>query len=373
MKRLEKRGFIPIIFGQLTAKAFLLLVTFCLSIVLLSSATLAQGVAAGTDISNKVIVTYSIANEVQAPIESSPTGNSISGIGNGQATVFKVDRKIDLLVTGNNNASVSPGDSQAEVTFTLLNEGNDTQVFNLTTNSALGTDDFDTNSCVSTVTSVSGTPLANVILPTTDTIKLKADQQATINVSCDIPLNGAGTAIQAGDKSLLALIASTKKNANGTNTRETLTPDVSNSVDTIFADANGTDDNNRDARHSARRTYLVSSITTPPTLSINKSIVSIIDPQGGNTSVVGAEVTYKIQITTAGTGTIDNIVITDPTPANMHYKPSTITLDSANQSDQNDTVDNSDFGNTSTNTATINLGNITAGSQHEIQLTYIIK
>ena len=372
MKKIETNRPLPKIFGPSPARTFLLMSALCLLSLVLSNSTFAQGVAAGTDISNKVIVTYSIGNTVQEPIESSPTGNSAPGIGNGQGTVFKVDRKVDLLVTGGNNANVSPGDSQSEVTFTLLNEGNDTQVFNLATNSTLGTDDFNTSNCISTVTSVSGTPLAGVILPTTGTIKLKADQQATINVSCDIPLDASGTAIQAGDHSLLSLVASAEKNSDGTNTSETLTPDASNSVDTIFADNNGSDDNDRDARHSARREYVVSTIATPPTLSIDKSIVSIVDPQGGNTSVVGAEVTYKINITTAGIGTINNVIITDPTPANMNYKPSTIKLDSANQSDQNDATDNSDFGITTANTATINLGSMTAGSQHEIQLTYII-
>jgi len=370
--KIEKNSPIPKLFGQSPARTFLLMSALCLLSMVLSNSTFAQGVAAGTDISNKVVVTYSIGNTVQEPIESSPTGNSAPGIGNGQGTVFKVDRKVDLLVTGSNNADVSPGDSQAEVTFTLLNEGNDTQVFNLTTNSALSSDDFDTSNCVSTVTSVSGTPLAGVIVPTTGTIKLKADQQAMIKVSCDIPLSAGGTAMQAGDNSLLSLVATAEKNSDGSNTSETRTSDVANTVDTLFVDSNGTDDGNRDAQHSARREYIVSTISTPPTLSIDKSIVSIIDPQGGSTSVTGAEVTYKIQITTAGTGTINNVVITDPTPANMHYKPSTITLDSSNQSDLNDTTDNSDFGNTTANTATINLGNIAAGSQHEIQLTYII-
>ncbi len=41
------------------------------------------------------------------------------------------------------------------------------------------------------------------------------------------------------------------------------------------------------------------------------------------------------------------------------------------QSDSDDS-DKADFGLTTANTATINLGSIAAGSQHEIQLTYII-
>jgi uncharacterized repeat protein (TIGR01451 family) len=143
-------------------------------------------------------------------------------------------------------------------------------------------------------------------------------------------------------------------------------------VDTVFADNNGTDDNNRDASHSARGSYIALDSTTPPppTVSMNKSILTVQDPQGGNTAISGSEVTYKIIITTAGTGLIENLVITDPTPLEMTYKNSSIILDNNNLTDIND-ADNATF-DSQNKVATINLGNITAGTQHEIQLTYII-
>ena len=353
--------------------SFLLKVFICLSFwVLFTCEVQSQGVIAGTDIANTVIVNYQIAGSNQLPIESTPTGNSTPGLGNGSPTIFKVDRKIDLLVTGNNNANVAPGDSQAEVTFTLTNEGNDNQEFSLIPDNSLVTDDFDPNTCNYLVTAVSGTPLIGVIVPTSGNIKLKPDQQASISVKCNIPFTSNGLPLQTGQTSLLSLIATAERNDDGSLTSESIGADISTSVQTVFADSAGSDDANRDANHSARRNYLVSTSGTPPTLSINKSIISIADSLGGSTAVSGSEVTYRIQITTGGAGFINNLVVTDPTPANMNYKAATIELNSAAQSDANDGVDNTDFGITTANTATINLGSIAAGSSHEIQLTYII-
>lgn len=357
---------------KLTTNTFSLLVLFCLTNMIMLKPAFSQGVAAGSNITNTVVVTYSVDGKNQTPIESSPTGNIKPGIGNGLATSFVVDRKIDLSVTGVSNANVTPGDTQSIVTFTLLNEGNDTQEFSLTTNSSLLSDNFDSSNCVSTITAVSGIPLATVNLPTTSNIKLKADQQASISVSCDIPLTENGLPLNAGDNSLLSLIATAKKNGDQSIVNEASTSDISNEIETVYADAAGSDDVDRDASHSARREYITSSAATPPSLTINKSIVSIIDSNGGNSAVTGSEVTYKIIVSTSGNGDINNLIITDPTPLEMHYKNETIKLNNIVQSDILDGVDNTDFGISNTNTATINLGNITAGSLHEIQLTYII-
>lgn len=331
----------------------------------------AQGVVAGTDISNTVVINYKLDGIDQPPIESSPSGNKISGIGNGTATQFIVDRKVDLSLTGNINANVNPGDTQAEVTFTLLNEGNDSQEFSLLANSSLSTDDFDTTSCTYQVISVTGIPLAGVTLPTSGNIKLKADQQANISVKCDIPAFVGGQPLTSGDSSLLSLNATAEKNSDGSTTSQSNGVDNPNNIETVFTDSAGTDDAMRDASHSARRRYFIATSTASPSISIDKSIVIISDTSGGTTAVSGSQVTYKILVTTAGIGTIDNLIITDITPAGMDYKANSILLNNSSLSDSND-ADSADFGFSNTNTATINLGNIAAGSQHEIQLSYII-
>jgi len=399
-----------------------------------------------------------------------------------------------LYGTGNTNGNVSLGDLQAEVTYTLVNEGNDIQEFSLIPDTTLVSDNFDINNCTTVVTAITGTPITAP--PLTGNIKLKADQQASISVKCDIPLDNAGSPILNGQISLLALHATAEKNNDGSSVEESAGADTAMGIETVFADGAGLDDANRDASYTARRTYTVttdlqapvavndsssdhvigSSVTinpllndsnpddssnnnaldptsvvligsgvstdgktltvtgegvwmvnitsttagevtfTPETgftgdptpvnytvknnsgtvsneavisidykqitapeaaLSINKSIVSTVDPQGSNKAISGAVVTYKILVTTTGTGIVNNIVITDPTPADMTYKTGSIFMNNknltgiVNVTDANDS-DNADFGITNSNTATINLGDITAGSQYEILLSYTI-
>ncbi len=355
-------------------KASALLIPFYyLTSLLLSTNAQAQGVVAGTDISNKAVVTYVIAGDVQQPIESTPTGNNAPGIGNGQATTFKVDRKIDLLVTGDNDANVSPGDTQSTLSFTLKNEGNDTQTFLLASNPTLSSDNFDSNNCQTSITqTIDATGAVTNLLPiiTNSTITLAPDIKATVKVHCDIPLNFNGQALTTGQSSLVSLSAVAQKNNDGTTVTQTTTADNINVVDTVFADSEGSDDSNRDASHSARRSFVTIDSATPPTLAIKKSIVSVVDPKGGNKAITGAKVTYKIIVSTTGTGVINNVVITDPSPADMTYKTNTIYLGSNHLTDLSGD-DNANF-NASSKIATINLGSLNAGIQHEIKLSYII-
>ena len=350
----------------LLANTLLMATTLCIS------TANAQGVLAGSDIENKAVVTYSVTGEAQVPVESSPTGNILPGLGNGVATVFKVDRKIDLSITSQGDTEVTLGETQAELMFTLSNDGNDIQEFLLTPNSTLTSDNFDTSLCKIEITAVTDPPLPDVVLPAIDTIKLKADQQASISVKCNIPFDNNGQAILKDDKSLLSINALASKNDDGSAVNEENTPDSAENIETVFTDSAGSDDANRDASHSTRAFYIALDPATanPPTLNINKSILSVIDPQGGSKAITGSKVTYKITISTAGEGVIKNVIITDPTPVGMTYKTSSIILNNTNLTDAIDT-DQGEF-NTSNNISTINLGDITAGSQQVIKLTYTI-
>ena len=343
----------------------------CLGALTLSLDVNAQGVEAGTNITNIAIVNYQISGIEQIPIESSPSGNSQVGLGNGLSTDFVVDRKIDLLVTGNTNTNVTPGDSQAEVTFTLQNQGNATQEFSLDVDSLITTDDFDISNCNIEVRSVSGTAVAGVTLPTSGNIKLYPDQQANIRVLCDIPTNNSGLPISSGNTSFLSLIAKAEKNNDGSITEASTVLNSVAGIETVFVDSAGDDDSVTDGKHSSRRAYIASSSTASPTLVMNKTIESVVDTSNGNSAITGSEVTYKILVSSSGIGTIENLLITDPTPLGMTYKPGSIKLNNVSQSDISD-LDSTDFGVTSVDTATINIGNIPAGSQYEIILTYII-
>lgn len=355
-----------------TNKNILLFVNTLLALALYSSSVNAQGVLAGSTISNKALVSYAIGGQAQSPVESSPSGNTLPGIGNGGDTNFKVDRKVDLNITSNGNTQVNLGELQAELNFTLSNQSNDIQEFSLTSDSTLTSDNFNTSLCKIEITGVTGTPLPSVVLPTLNIIKLKADQQASISVKCDIPNDNNGQAILKDHTSLLSIHALASKNENGSITTEETTQDTAETVETIFADSAGSDDSNRDAAHSTRASYIVlaSTTVTPPTLSINKSIVTVLDSEGGSKAVSGSEVTYKILISTTGTGIINNVTITDNTPAEMTYKTGSITLNNTSLTDDAD-ADQAEF-STSNNISIISLGDITAGSLQEIKLIYTI-
>src|SRR5689334_20446703 len=98
-----------------------------------SQQALAAGTAANTDITNRATVNFQVGGVTQNPVESSPTGNSNSGVGNGADTTFKVDNKLDLTVTevGAAATTVSAGAVNQVTTFKLTNTGNFQQGYQL--------------------------------------------------------------------------------------------------------------------------------------------------------------------------------------------------------------------------------------------------
>src|SRR6185369_11205714 len=115
-----------------------------------SQQALANGTAANTDITNRATVNFQVSGVAQTPIESSPTGNSNAGAGNGADTTFKVDNKLDLTVTevGNAATQVIAGAVNQVTTFRLTNTGNFQQGYQLAPTQVGGTlfthpDNFD--------------------------------------------------------------------------------------------------------------------------------------------------------------------------------------------------------------------------------------
>src|SRR5262245_62044079 len=94
----------------------------------------AQMTPAGTSITNRATVNYSVGGQAQAPIESSPTGNATPDAGRGTHTPFVVDNRIDLTVAevGATATTTTPGAANAFLTFTVLNTGNAPQGYAFT-------------------------------------------------------------------------------------------------------------------------------------------------------------------------------------------------------------------------------------------------
>lgn len=251
----------------------------------------AAGTAAGTDIDNTATISYSVSGTSQTPIESSEAGNSVPG--SGSATTFKVDKKIDLLMTSGSGVNVVPGATTQAITFTLKNEGNSTEDFSFSTTQVAG-DNFDTVSCT--------TP-ANVTLA--------AEASQVITVNCDIPASSA--TVNNGKTSDLDLKATV------VGVTETAGADTAGTVDVVFADDTGTttDGSNRNAQHSAANTYTVNTAD----ITVAKTSAVTADPQNGATNpkrIPGSTIEYTITVSNApGAATATGINIADTVPSDL--------------------------------------------------------
>jgi len=324
---------------------------------LLSAGTAqALGVASGTNITNLATLNYSVGTVAQTLIESKDgAGNSTSGLGNGAATTFKVDNKVNFLVTtiDTNFVSVVPGQttgtfgapSSATATqvakFLVSNTGNSTQDFELTTlfsgtgaltvstfTPTIVTDNFDPSACTVRVESGSST---GAVYDATDTATfidaLAADATKTVYVICAIPLTRVNN-----DIAVVSLTAEARVSglvADGA-LGAVLVAAVANTqtgVEIVFADTAGTEagDIARDGKHSSRDALRVKTAS----LTVSKTTTTVCDPLNGSTvpmNIPGAFVRYTITVANGGStsatlGTIGDTLVV----ANVNFDTDFVT------------------------------------------------
>jgi hypothetical protein len=253
--------------GRRTRQAILL------SALLAASAGVnAAGTAAGTAVDNTATLSYSVGTVEQTDINAFAS--------------FLVDNKVDVLVTGGETVTtgVVPGATAVATTFTVTNQGNATQDFALNVTAVAG--NFTPESCaVTKVDDVSATHID----------ALAADASATVTVTCNIP-----SGVTNGNTGLVALVATARTNDGAPTLGGTLTETgtATSGIDIVFADGAGSDDVARDAAHSARNTYTV----TTAVLSVAKTVATICDPFNGTTNpknIPGAYVQYAITVSNA--------------------------------------------------------------------------
>jgi uncharacterized repeat protein (TIGR01451 family) len=306
----------------------------------------AAGTPSGTTISNSATLTYAIG----AGPTTTATSNTVS---------FVVDKKVNLLVTevSGSATSVSIGQTGAVTTFSVTNSGNDPQGFTLAAALAAGnpatggTPPFTTNNFSSTGLQAFVDSNANGVYDAgvdtaTSISTLAAGASQTVFIVGDIP----GTAL-SGQQSVVGLTATAVIPTTMAPLVATAGPDTAG-VDVVFADGAGVADSARDAKHSAYDAYLVSGVN----VALTKTVSSVVDPNGTAVLMPNAVMTYQIDVVLTGSGTADNLVITDPLPANTSYVPNSITVNSVAKTDAAD-ADNAEF---SANTVTVTLGNVAA-------------
>jgi len=303
---------------------------------LLPAPALGAGTSAGTTIVNSASVNYAIGSDTFA--ETSPS------------TSIMVLEVLDVSLVWQDASPVSVGDGAADqiLTFRLTNIGNGTEQFRLTSQSDLIGDDFNP---IPSGTGIYLDSNGNDIYdpgiddpysPGINDPELAADAFRTIFILNNIPTGLPAGA--TGDSRLEATAVS-----GGSGTPGFLHPGAGDgNIDAVDGSSGGLDD--------ALGTYVVSDVS----VALVKSAV-VTDPGNGNQPITGATITYTILVTVSGTGSAQNIVISDPIPVNTTYIPATLRLDTVVLTDAAD-ADEGDVSMTEPGTVTVNLGNVAGGS-----------
>lgn len=301
----------------------------------------AAGTLAGTTVTNQVTVDYQVGGVGQTPVTATAS--------------FVVDDRVDLTVTNNGNATVTPSANNQVLPFTLTNTGNATHGYLLTTSVGGGT--FSMNNVrIYVDVDQSGTLNGPDTLYTagTNVGDIAPDAFIRLLIVADTPAGAVD-----GQTRTYNLIATTTNAGTNVPTVEDNSADVAAAVQVVFGDGLGTDDGNVDGAHSAAGTYTVLSAT----FVISKTSTVISDPLNGGTNpkrIPGAVVRYTISLQNTGAAAATNVVASDPVPSDVTYTPGTITLNGGAQTDASD-ADASDFGATTPGAVTVNVGTVTAG------------
>lgn len=304
--------------GMNRKDSFLLKLGMTAMTLLLAQHAFAAGTTAGTDIVNLATVDYEVNGNNQEDIESAPgAGNSVPGVGNGTATTFEVDNRVDFTLTqvGAAHTVVSPGDTDAFVEFLLTNNGNSAQDFRMAV-TQLGSGDGAVNTLVDTDVDLNNLRIrvgngggAPVLGDLEYADELAEDASVTVYVfgDADVVLG-----LVNGDVANLELSATVAEAGTAATLGADLVDDVGNpddpaSVDVVFADGGG---GLGDGVEADRDGFEVQSAG----LNVTKAATVIDDPFNGTTNpkaIPGATVEYVITIANSGTLDADNVSITD--------------------------------------------------------------
>lgn len=304
-----------------------------------STPAIAGGVTAGTLIENTAVASYD-------------DGVSARTVNSNTVTV-RVDELLDVTLTSLDPGPVSTRPGGAVLTFELTNQGNGPEAFRLTANTAVAGNDFDTSFQAIAIDSngngIYDAGVDEILTAPQTTAVLAPDTVLTVFVLVSVPDGVSDTQTSNVD---LTAEAVTGSGAPGT----------------LFA-GQGVDGGDAivgttGAIATARGALIVGVAN----VALIKSVV-LRDPFGGTSAVPGTVATFTIRAQVTGTGTINDLVITDLIPAGTTYAPGTLALDGAPLSD----ADDGDAGSASDTTGiAVNLGNVVAEANRSVTFDVVI-
>ena len=305
-------------------------------------AAFAAGTLAGTDITNTATAIY-----------ETPGGDTVEIDSN--TVIFKVDELLDVVVDGTDPGDVTtlPGDTGKVLTFQVTNGGNGNELFTLDADVTVSGDDFDPT-LVQIVLDTNGNGVYDpgvdeVYVPGSNDPALDPDESITVFVIVDTPANPAD-----GDRAEVKLSATAKTGSGTPGT--SFDGQGDGGGDAVVGATGGDDDDSGFLAIQAAILELLKSAT-------------VADPFGGNSAVPGAVITYQITANVTGSGSLANLVVSDPIPVSTTYNPATITLEGAAQTDAADT----DAGNFDGSKITVNMGTVPAGETRTLTFKVTIQ
>ena len=308
---------------------------------------MAAGTVAGTVVKNTVQITYQVGDAPDAQYVDSASD------------AFVVSELIRTNVTTLDPQGVATATPaiDAVLSYQVTNTGNGQESFLLSTFASLSgqfTPDV-TGLWIESNGQAGWQPDDTLYTGTSGGISLEPDESRLIYVVSDIPADVTDQA--QSDVTLISTSATT--GANSLMTGGSLPTGGNGGIEAVIAQDN--------AKHEDASFYTVSTVK----LEVDKSIVEINDPYGGNLSMPGSEVTYQIRVVASGNGVANDFSVKDAVPVSMLYKNNSLKMNGSPVSDDID----SDSGHydASDKVAYFTPGTITAPVTHEYTLTYIIE
>ena len=304
------------------------------------------GTGAGTTISNTASVSYEVGGAT-VNADSDPVTITVQELIN-----------VTIISQDSGNVSVSSPETGAKLKFQVTNTGNGDEafIFNQVGLGNTAANRFEAIPSKIYIDDGDGVfdPSIDVEYDNSAPTSIAPDDSITIWVTSDIP-----DSLNNNDTSQVQVSASSKTfsddGQDSPNAGDVVTGGGTSSTDAVYGSAAANADDTA--------TFVVSAIE----VSIVKGIISITDQFGTSQPVPGAEVVYSLTVTVTGTGDAESVTVTDSLPDELRLKDSAagiITVDgvdlTAVGNDDDATYD------ANTNTVTVVLGTVTAGSADSI-------